>query len=217
MKVLVFSDTHLSETFEETKYQYLERIIAAANQVIINGDFWDGAVIKFDAFLQSDWKKLFPLLKKKKAIYIYGNHDKKVWSDKRVNLFSVKQLDRYLLESGDKKFVVEHGHRFAPVTGRPNDDPMDLAFLEHVFALVIFVIMKTGFYQTLFKHFNNNLKRSIAKEAKPGEIYVCGHTHCQEFDPDHHLIDTGINTYGYGQYIYIEDGEVTVGNERYGV
>ena len=64
MKILVFSDTHLSSTFEEKKFNLLKEIISRADRVIINGDFWEGYLISFKEFLDSRWKELFPLLKK---------------------------------------------------------------------------------------------------------------------------------------------------------
>jgi predicted phosphodiesterase len=88
MKILVISDVHLDNAFEKPKYRFLKKIIRRADRVIINGDFWDGYLVKFQQFIQSPWKSLFPLLKSKKTIYIYGNHDKKILSDKHTALFS---------------------------------------------------------------------------------------------------------------------------------
>ena len=88
MKILVISDVHLDNAFEKPKYRFLKKIIRRADRVIINGDFWDGYLVKFQQFIQSPWKSLFPLLKSKKTIYIYCNHDKKILSDKHTALFS---------------------------------------------------------------------------------------------------------------------------------
>src|SRR3990167_5228492 len=87
MKVLVFSDSHLDHNFEPKKLSYLKKLVRSVDQVIINGDFWEGYSITFDQFLSSKWNELFPLLKAKKAVYIFGNHDKKVLADKRMRLF----------------------------------------------------------------------------------------------------------------------------------
>src|SRR5689334_5828739 len=91
MKLLIFSDSHLSARFDEAKYNYLRWIITHADKVVINGDFWDRDLTTFDQFVNSDWRKLFPLLLSKATTYIYGNHDWKGYCDERVNLFSTSQ------------------------------------------------------------------------------------------------------------------------------
>ncbi len=83
MKTIVLSDTHLYEEFDEKKFNFLKRIISKVDRVIINGDFWDSYICSFSDFINSPWKKLFPLLKTKKTVYIYGNHDKKSLTDKK--------------------------------------------------------------------------------------------------------------------------------------
>ena len=98
MNILVFSDTHLYLPFDGKKFNFLKKIISDSDQVIINGDFFDDYMISFDEFIKSPWNQLFPLLKKKKAIYIFGNHDQEKFSDKRLNLFSDVQVTSYKLQ-----------------------------------------------------------------------------------------------------------------------
>jgi len=62
MNILVFSDTHLYLPFDQKKFNFLKKIISESGQVIINGDFFDGYMNKFDEFCKSSWNKLFPLL-----------------------------------------------------------------------------------------------------------------------------------------------------------
>lgn len=71
MKTLIFSDTHLTKKFDLKKFLFLKRIIESADQVIINGDFWDSWFSDFNGFLKSGWKDLFHSLKEKETIYIY--------------------------------------------------------------------------------------------------------------------------------------------------
>ena len=97
MNILVFSDTHLYLPFDGKKFNFLKKIISDSDQVIINGDFFDDYMISFDEFIKSPWNQLFPLLKKKKAIYIFGNHDQEKFSDKRTEQFSDSQKIRYKL------------------------------------------------------------------------------------------------------------------------
>src|SRR3989338_3116815 len=108
MKTLVFSDTYFGAHFVEKKYHFLENLINQSDQVIINGDFWDSFFITFSQFNDSPYRNLFPLLKKKKTIYITGNHDTPDLLDNRVELFSDLQTDRYEMPVGDKVLIFEH-------------------------------------------------------------------------------------------------------------
>src|SRR3989338_7051902 len=111
MHTLIFSDTHLSHRFHPSKFSLLKKIISRSNQVVINGDFWDSYTTTFDRFIHSPWKDLFPLLKSKHAVYLYGNHDPKNLSDHRVSLFSDNQLDEHRLPWKKFTLVIHHGHR----------------------------------------------------------------------------------------------------------
>ena len=110
MKTLVISDTHLDTTFDEKKYAFLRSIIERADRVILNGDFWEGITISFDDFIKSEWKSLFPLLKQKQTIYLYGNHDRKEYNDERVQLFSAAQGDSHILKEENTTYHIQHGH-----------------------------------------------------------------------------------------------------------
>lgn len=57
MKILVFSDIHLS-TFDLKKYRFLKQIIHNSDRVIINGDFIDDWLISGEEFLKSKWRSL---------------------------------------------------------------------------------------------------------------------------------------------------------------
>jgi predicted phosphodiesterase len=48
MKTIIFSDTHLTDQFDPELYKALENMIQEADQVIINGDFWDGYSFKVE-------------------------------------------------------------------------------------------------------------------------------------------------------------------------
>ena len=114
MKTIIFSDTHLTARLEPDKFAYLVKILRDADKVIINGDFWDCYDTDFDTFMQSDWKKLFPLLKQKKAIYLFGNHDPELLMDDRIKQFCSKAQDIYKFKQNKYEFVVRHGHRIVP-------------------------------------------------------------------------------------------------------
>ncbi len=219
MRTLVFSDTHLRLPFEEKKYNFLQGIIKNADQVIMNGDFWEGYFVTYKAFMDSPWKHLFPLLKEKNTVYLYGNHDRKHFSDSDVTLFSAKQLDSYTLQSGDKTFFFEHGNRLLPlenydlekfIVGKAS---WDTAVLENVEKLIV---KTTGSrYQHLLKRLNNKIKKLRQPERVNGEYYVVGHTHCAEVDHVNRFINTGMIKHGLGQYMYITNGNIDPREERY--
>lgn len=219
MKTLVFSDTHLSFPFEEKKLNFLKNIINNADQVIINGDFWEGYFISFSNFINSPWKELFPLLKKKKAIYIYGNHDRKRFADKNLTLFSTEQTDSYTLKSGDKTFKIEHGNRLLPlentteekiINANPNVTTKIMEQIEK------FIVRTTGStYQLGLRNLNKKIKNLVKLELLEGEYYVCGHTHCAEIDYSNRFINTGMIKHGLAQYLLIDNGIIIPKQEKY--
>ena len=42
MKTLIISDTHLYHVFDKRKFFLLKKLFSSVDQVILNGDFWDG-------------------------------------------------------------------------------------------------------------------------------------------------------------------------------
>lgn len=212
MRYLIFSDTHLTPTFEPAKFQILREAVTHADRVIINGDFWEGFAGTFDQFVCSPWaKELFPLLLKKKAVYLFGNHDPKRLSDKRVSLFSVEQGDRYEFVSGKNRYVVEHGNRLIRF---PDLSAPMRHILEHIEDAVFRVMGKT-FIRVAYKRFNDRIKRKIRGEYKANEYLITGHTHYAEIDLENHYINGGFNNYGLSQYLFIEDGVVTPVEKTY--
>jgi predicted phosphodiesterase len=210
-KIVVFSDTHLTNKFDEKKFRFLKEIISGADQVIINGDFWDGSVIEFDKFINSPWKELFPLLKNKNTVYIYGNHDRKNRADGRTFLFSNKQTELYEFASGDKTFIFEHGNRLKLGFDRVVDFLNLPKFTEYIFDFwenAMFKILGKKFSQWFYQRFNNELKRKIKNEIKENAFFVFGHTHCAEIDLKNHFINGGFVRHGLGQYLVIEDGQI---------
>lgn len=216
MRILIFSDSHLSSYFDEKKFQFLKKIITSFDQVIINGDFWEGYNTTFNQFIQSPWKNLFPLLLARKTVYIFGNHDKKGYVNNNYSLFSTQQTSLYSFSSGNKKFHVEHGDRLVPMWDSLFErmpwyinNPLDLLerFLVRTFG--------TKYLQTVFGIFNEKVKRRMPKGPKKNELFVFGHTHCAEVDLENKFINTGLIKHGLGQYIVIEDGKIEAKEEWY--
>lgn len=225
MKILLFSDTHLLKKFDEKKFAFLQRIISQADKVIILGDFWEGSLMTFDEFINSSWNKLFPLLKQKHTVYIYGNHDEETLSDNRVSLFSDVQSVRFTFNEGGKTFVVEHGDKFFDnhlIYQLTYGGPFKQIFMSKSFITLRFIILDDLLTKVFGKKFlnrrlsfNKHIKKVMLNEFKNGQILICGHTHAAEIDLKNNFINTGIIRHGLGQYVLIDDREVILKEEWY--
>lgn len=218
---LVISDLHLDLAYEEKRFQKLRNIISDAHTVVICGDFWEGYAIDFDAFIQSPWSRLFPLLKSKKTVYVYGNHDKQTKSDERVNLFCDVATEQYRQKFGTTEFIFEHGHRLSPKIDAllqiQKPDPFYFAVSEWVQLAFVKLFGPRGFWILFFGQ-NEKIKRASAQQfSHLGDyMYVCGHTDCAEIDKGRHFANSGFCKYGYMQYLIIqEDGAITLHTDRY--
>ena len=218
MKILVFSDSHLNLPFQQSKCDFLKSIIEPADHVIINGDFWDGYFITFDQFIESEWKQLFPLLKKRNAVYIFGNHDRSSFADNRANLFSDTQTLQHQLESGNKLFVFEHGNRLYPTMDEKVTSARMRKFNSRIINSIERRILKRFGESPLLRIMsgkNNKIKKKVLKEIPAHAYFICGHTHCAEFDEENRFINSGFMKHGIAQYLYIQDGKVERRLERY--
>ena len=211
MKILVFSDSHLTDKFEEKKFNFLKKIISCSDFVIINGDFWDGELTTFDKFLFSKWNKLFPLLKAKNTVYIYGNHDRKSYSDKRVNLFSVYQAYNYRLDFKEKIYIIEHGNRIL----RTIDESLPRFITRYTTLFAGLLLQNLSFLQLILKRANRVIKKRAIIKLKKNEIIVCGHSHWAEIDLKNKFINTGSIENGVGKYLNIEEGTAFLKSENY--
>jgi UDP-2,3-diacylglucosamine pyrophosphatase LpxH len=217
MKILVFSDSHLGPQFEENKYEFLKKIISEVDQVIINGDFWDGFLMKFDKFVESPWKKLFPLFKSKQTVYLYGNHDLPSMANDKVMLFSDIQGLYYQFTMNDQVFHIEHGNRFIPLL----DESIPFFKLPLVGKVLNFSerILVRGFgkryLESAQSRKNVKIKDVRGNHIKNDVFLICGHTHYAELDEANKFANTGIIRHGLAQYLIIEDGKVTAYNTTY--
>ncbi|EKE13724.1 MAG: hypothetical protein ACD_12C00852G0007 [uncultured bacterium] len=222
MNILVFSDTHLYLPFDEKKFNFLKKIISNSDQVIINGDFFDDYMISFDDFINSPWNQLFPLLKSKKAIYIFGNHDQEKFSDQRLNLFSDVQVSNYQLPTTNYNLIFAHGQLFRKTA--------DL-FIKQIFKPFVSIVVKIAhfsrqvltnifgrnFLQLRFAYRNIATKEKAVKTIKSNEFIIVGHNHWAEVDAQNHFACCGAILYGFAQYLIIdsESGKMTLHEEWY--
>jgi len=226
MKLLVLSDLHLEQQADKAKLRALEKLLIQVDRVIINGDFWDRYLTTFDQFVKSDWAKLFPLLKQKHTVYLFGNHDPKQLTDKRINYFCTESGFDAEMKIGNRQYHFEHGHRLKPpswlldslakfsyaLTGRHLTTQV-LVWIQQQF-ISIFGI---NFYQQLHRGGNKNILSKWQKERKNQKnlILVCGHTHSAILNRKLRYINTGLCRFGYLQFLIICKQKISLETIRY--
>lgn len=207
MRLVIFSDSHLSVNFDAEYFAYFKDIISTADQVIINGDFWDRYLCSFDEFLNSKWSALFPLLKSKHTIYLFGNHDEQKYSDSRTELFSDQQVHQIGITVDGIKLHIEHGHHIALISS--GDEP---GTYQKLFVMLESFGRKyiPGSYLTnrILQSLNEQMKLWAHQNLLPDQILVCGHTHIQEKAVQSQFLNSGLNCYGFKQYISITDSVI---------
>lgn len=213
MKILIFSDTHLTDHFDKRTYLYLHKLFSSVDRIIINGDFWDGQIVSFEKFINSKWKRLFPLLRAKKTVYIYGNHDPKNKADKRVGLFSVKQTEEHTLKTKHYTLKIQHGDKIVPIKNLTPIIPNASKIYEFLEKIAVVILGRKFF--AIYRHFNHKLKQYAQHHLNKNEVLVCGHTHAAEFKPQEGYIDHGLLRHGLAQYLLVENGKVKLVEERY--
>ncbi|GMR19064.1 MAG: hypothetical protein BMS9Abin34_189 [Patescibacteria group bacterium] len=218
--LVAFSDTHLTHhRFNPKKFSYLANIIRSADQVAIVGDFWDGMRCSFDQFIRSPWRALFPLLKSKDAIYLYGNHDLEEWCDERVNRFSTRQAEAADITAGTFNLRLEHGHRIAPdpITKNPKilNIPL-IGWVDFIFTSVIPVTLFGERWTEISGRESTRLMRERAKELSAnGQWLVCGHSHLAQLDPAVKYANCGFIGLGRAQYLRVNEYSIDLINTRF--
>lgn len=217
MKTLVFSDTHLSDVFDPLQFNHLVKIISNADRIIINGDFWDRCLCTFDQFVNSKWELLFPLLKARDTVYIFGNHDRREWTDQRVNQFSVCQCKGICIKNGTKQLLVTHGDVIIPLL----EDLIPVRSLRFLCSRTWIRLEAIGI-RLVGKRFsrvgaatNATLKAFAMQRLDEDEILVCGHSHLPEYDLDSNFINLGRHRQGLGQYLMVDDHAIELVEETY--
>lgn len=213
MQTVIFSDTHLTTRFEQDKFIFLKSIIEPADRVIINGDFWEGRQISFNAFIESRWSLLFPLLKKRNTIYLFGNHDEKHLSDERCHIFSDEQKYEHIIMLKNNTLFIEHGHNLNLRYKKITYSKLGKAIAKSVFIskqlenIERFSLKKHQ--KPLFvksgRRLNKKIKVLVHDQLEKDMIYVCGHTHVAEADTDEMFLNIGSIQHGKGEYLLIQD------------
>ncbi len=220
MRTLIISDLHLSNRFDAPRAEYLISLLSTADRVILNGDFWDNHATTFDRFVRSPWKMLFPLLKSRNTIYIYGNHDRPQDSDHRVDLFSTVQANHWQLRDGKLRLHIEHGHH---LLAKHHDSPNWVVSLFRVSLydlwfrqpLERFLVKRGSEHLHRWHMGKNQLELQTTAAALADEILVTGHTHLPTFDPTQQYVNLGYINHGLSYYVSVENEQAYFIKESY--
>jgi predicted phosphodiesterase len=227
MKTLVFSDTHLTNRFEEQKYEFLTKIISTHDHVIINGDFWDSWLTNFDSFIKSKWNKIFTLLREKNTIYIHGDHDPSERCDQRTSYFASQSVHSHIYKSPQKQFYLEHGHHFMK---NKREKYIELFFKLQNFILKSHLskpwcqfidslesIAHTALSPRAFSEspIAKNLNKLMKKYKHKDLLWICGDSHYPEIDLSSNYANSGCIRYSYASYLTISKGSLSLCKTTY--
>lgn len=217
-RILIISDIHLTTNFIGKKFNYLKDLFRSVDKVIINGDFWTAYYNTFDEFLNTKWKELFPILRDKKAVYIYGNHDKEVWQDDRNSKFSIWAGSEFRFESHGVKYLITHGHNYLGDSISSEKFMKSWRFFKFdviKYFIESLLLRLFGRYLYLIAKNLNNKVKEISKKMSDVDFLVIGHTHWAEIDKTNRFINSGLIHSGVSTYIIIENGKPELFYERY--
>lgn len=166
-----------------------------------------------------------PNIEKEKC-YIYGNHDSKEKCDSRVNLFSIKSLEKYIFHLPNQIYIIEHGHKildgekgklleiYSSVLKKTEKSPFRNVIYKLLHNLEYLGYKYIGMkLMTQSKVAQNNNK--IIKKSKHKGFLICGDTHCAEIDKINMFANSGTINYGFASYLLITDESVELNKRNY--
>lgn len=205
-KVVIISDLHLTKRFDPAKFELIKNIVSDADQLIINGDLWEGFGMSLQEFLISRWKELFPLCKQKNAVYLFGNHDPKSVED--YSILSERVATSYEFSQAGTGFYVAHGDLLDPTLDmrHPNLPKWILNFGSVLERLLISFIGRP--YLNVYRTSNQRMK-NWHKSNKSEKWLICGHSHLPEIDAATRFANSGIFLRpGLASFLVVHNGKV---------
>ena len=216
-RIIVLSDCHLNSRFDEAVFKKFKKIIQKADCIVINGDFWADSAGSFDAFMKSEWKKLFPLLKAKNTYYVFGNHDMPILSDERIQQFSTWAGFRLKIKAGNILLHIEHGHLLSgnfvrKILTMYQKHPKLLKYSTLPFGIgedvVRYFAAKTN--SGVLKKLNTEFKVRRHAVSNKNEYFLMGHTHAPEFDGEARYVNSGLTHNGHFDYIEVYENKIVI-------
>ncbi len=225
---VVISDIHLGSDNCQAKYLAhflgeVRRGSMRAQRLILNGDVFDS--IDFRRLKKHHWKILSELRKladEIDVVWINGNHDGP--AEIVSHLLGVRCADEMVVETGGRKVLFLHGHRFDEFITRY---PVITWFADKAYNLLQ-KLDKSHYFAKLAKQKSKTFLRCAQKietdamkyAAKLGCAAVCcGHTHmpvANTAGPVHYF-NSGCWTEKPCHYLTVKDGEIAVCSYTEGV
>lgn len=219
LDAIILSDIHLGSDNCQAKLvcKMLERIVRgeiATHQLILNGDMFDS--IDFRRLHKNHWKVLSLLRKLSDDLDITrlaGNHDGS--AEIVSHLLGVTVKNEFVLESGDKRILILHGHVFDAFL----DNYPFLTFLADCLYGFLQWIDRTHSLARLAKRGSKTFLRCTRK-IQDGAIDLarrlhcqaacCGHTHVAlaHTDGPIHYFNSGCWTELPCHYLTVVDGDI---------
>jgi UDP-2,3-diacylglucosamine pyrophosphatase LpxH len=219
LDAVILSDLHLGSDNCQAKdvCRLLDRIVdgeLATSRLILNGDVFDS--IDFRRLTKSHWKVLSLIRKlsdQVEIIWLCGNHDGS--AEIVSHLLGVAVEDTFILESGGRRVLVLHGHRF--------DEFLDShPILTWLADQVYFFLQWIDRSHALAKVAKRGSKTFLrcAKKIEDGAIGLarklgchaacCGHSHHAEAKVEQPIayFNSGCWTERPCTYLTVADGEV---------
>lgn len=186
LDALIISDLHLGSDNCQAKalQQFLEELHEGStrtHKLILNGDVFDS--IDFRRLKKNHWKVLSLLRKLSdhlEIIWISGNHDGS--AEIVSQLLGVEVRDEIILESGGRRILFHHGHRFDHFL---DDHPILTAIGDFAYRVLQRLDSTHAFARSAKRKSKTFLRcagkiesRSIEYAKKLGcDAVCCGHTH----------------------------------------
>lgn len=217
---VIISDLHLGSPICQAKQLHaflhmLREDIPIVRNLILNGDVFDSW--DFRRLCHHQWKVLSDLRKMAKrshVVWVNGNHDGP--ADIVSHLLGVDVVEQFILESGDKKILVLHGHQFDKFL---TDHPI----LTWIGDLIYWGLQKIdkSFYWAKFAKMSSKTflrcaqvvqdKATAIAEEKGCNAVCCGHTHYALACPgDISYYNSGCWTELPCTYLTVQDGNINL-------
>lgn len=207
MRTVVVSDLHLTHVFEPTKYQFLYRLFSQSDRVVLNGDIWDSFHTNWSRFTHSAWRHLFPLLKAKQAVYLFGNHDaSEVTPEPWV--VSHRWNDEFEFEWKNWNIHLEHGHRYSSAFHL--EHPRAAFLLQNIIPYRLFT-----FKDIPINRRADALQLQAAAQYSAATFLLMGHSHIPGLHESDRYANSGFIADGRASWIEVDDHAIRLKETRY--
>lgn len=221
LDAVVISDIHLGSENCQAKYlahflHSVRRGELKAKHLVLNGDVFDS--IDFRRLKKHHWKILSELRKiadEMEVVWINGNHDGP--AEIVSHLLGVRCADEIVVESGGRRVLFLHGHRFDEFITRY---PLITWVADRIYNFLQ-RIDKSHSFAKFAKRRSKTFLRCAQKieadavryAAKKGcDVVCCGHTHLpvENTNGPVQYFNSGCWTEKPCHYLTVQNGEVTV-------